>query len=484
MAVLSSLNGYNGILWRSFLNTMVYMRTELSASLSNSALQTLVNACATSLENTRDSFDAYSYASYWAQEYALLAEVLTYSLGIDPTTLTYISNRIICFQQAAIAIKTIYSSTIQNPSVLLSGNVVVSDPGLVEFLMGFNYETIPSDLIAGYPASLATDAQTEATAWATLLTAVANSNAVAGQVYDAVARQAQITRDVADSVALLSISINSDPTTTWNRLVAMPALTRTASVYMADPTTSLSQQTSVARYVVCKGLDEMNNLALKLRQYVAQRLKIVTVKNSDTLVLIAARELGNFERWPEIATINNLQPPYIGAVGQSPVSGLAIPGQQIFLPVDDNSSTNPTPTTTTPLSYENNYLGVDLYLGPLDQADMLPWTGDFNTQSGYDNLATALGRRIQTTLGSLIFHTEYGSRIPPEVGNVSTATTLSDIEAYAKSAIATDPRVDTVTNVSAKSPAYGTVQVTATATSNGSSTQTSQVNEVLGASNV
>jgi phage baseplate assembly protein W len=444
-------------------------------------LQTLVTACASSLLNTRDSFDAYAYYNAWAQEYALLAEVLTYNLNLDTTTEAYIANRITCFQQAATAVQSIYSLTIQAPSVMQTGNVTVADPALVEFLMNFSYETIPSDLIAGWPGSLITDAQTEATAWATLLAAVAASNAVAGQVYDAVNRQSRITQDVANTVALLTISANSNPTTTWNTLVAMPALTRTAAIYTADPTTTLSQQTSIARYVVCQALDQMNGLALKLRQFIPQQLRVYTVKNNDTLVLIAARELGNFERWPEIATINNLQPPYIGSVGQRPTAGLAVPGQQIFLPVNSsntgNSSSN---VATTVPNYETNYLGVDLYLGPLSDADMLPWTGDFNVQSGYDNLATALGRRIQTTLGSLIFHSDYGSRIPPEVGNVSDATTLSNIEAYAESAIQTDPRVNSVTGVTATSPAYGTIQVSATAIPNGNSTQTTQVNQVVG----
>jgi phage baseplate assembly protein W len=224
----------------------------------------------------------------------------------------------------------------------------------------------------------------------------------------------------------------------------------------------------------------MNGLALKLAQFIPENLQVYTVLNNDSLPLIAARQLGNFELWPQIATINNLQPPYIGAVGAAPSAGLVIPGQQIFLPV------NPTTTAATAgavsnsiPNYEVNYLGVDLFLGPLNEPDMLPWTGDFNTQSGFNNLATALGRRIITTLGSLIFHPEFGSRIPPEVGGVSDSTTASNIGAYATSAILTDPRVNNVTNVSVTNPSYGQINVSATATPNGSTAQTALVNEVL-----
>ena len=47
------------------------------------------------------------------------------------------------------------------------------------------------------------------------------------------------------------------------------------------------------------------------------------VKLGESLSSIARDELGNLDRWPELATLNNLSPPYI-----------IRPGQQILMPAD------------------------------------------------------------------------------------------------------------------------------------------------------
>jgi phage baseplate assembly protein W len=98
--------------------------------------------------------------------------------------------------------------------------------------------------------------------------------------------------------------------------------------------------------------------------------------------------------------------------------------------------------------YENMFLGTDFFYGPINQ-DMLPWTGDIQTIVGNQNLAFSLGRRLQTTLGSLIYHPEFGSRIPPTIGSVTTQNTVGSIEAYGVSSLLGDQRVARVLSINA-----------------------------------
>jgi phage baseplate assembly protein W len=159
---------------------------------------------------------------------------------------------------------------------------------------------------------------------------------------------------------------------------------------------------------------------------------------------IAARQLGDYSKWQQIANINGLLPPYFAAV---PTPNMVSPGQQLYLPTDG------IPANVVPAqgaaSYEISFLGYDIFYGALNQ-DMAPWTGDFVTISGYSNLAFSLGRRLQTPLGNLIYHMDFGSRIPPEVGNILTQDTVGHIGAFAVSAVLSDPRVQQVVSVNAQ----------------------------------
>lgn len=44
--------------------------------------------------------------------------------------------------------------------------------------------------------------------------------------------------------------------------------------------------------------------------------RLYTVKGGDTLSIIARDVLGNMQRWPEIAFINEIEPPYLIKTGQ------------------------------------------------------------------------------------------------------------------------------------------------------------------------
>jgi phage baseplate assembly protein W len=181
--------------------------------------------------------------------------------------------------------------------------------------------------------------------------------------------------------------------------------------------------------------------------------------------------LGSFESWPQIAAVNNLVPPYISSTG---IPGTAAPGQQLIMPTTGTSQSS----IGSPPSYLTNFLGVDLDFGPIN-GQMPPWSGDFQTVIGYQNLSRALGRRLQTTIGTLLFHPEYGSRIPPEVGAVQDARSAGQIAAFAASAISADPRIQDVLNVQAVPQPNFSIQVSAQAQPGGFNSTAVSVNEVI-----
>jgi len=213
-------------------------------------------------------------------------------------------------------------------------------------------------------------------------------------------------------------------------LVAMPTITRVSEAITNDPTNATSQNTNVARFVTLQALDQFHGLIMSLRQVVTAQLRLGTVRKGDTPMSFANRELGDYTAWREIVQLNGLEPPYFS---NTKGASLATPGQQIFLP-PPNSTAPLAPETGPVASYVTNYLGVDQFLGPLNQP-MLIWTGDYQIISGYRNLALSLGRRLQTTLGQLIYHPDFGSRIPPEVGNIASQDVEALLAAYTTSAL-------------------------------------------------
>jgi phage baseplate assembly protein W len=112
---------------------------------------------------------------------------------------------------------------------------------------------------------------------------------------------------------------------------------------------------------------------------------------------------------------------------------------------------------------------------------MLTWTGDFQVISGYQNLAFSLGRRLQTALTSLIYHPDFGSRIPPEVGTITDASIAGVLQAYTTSCLLSDPRVAKVVSVAVTMQASNTgFEITAVVLPNGLGASQVTVNQVFG----
>jgi hypothetical protein len=489
---LSSINGYPAIVWRQVLNILTYAQTNVSASGQLSTQQQLADAIATSFRWARDSIDAYAYAQAWATEYELLAPILTFNLGLNATDQGYIVNRIAAVQGAAEAATVLYGAAFKPLAGLLSGIPSIPNPGLVEFLMQFSYETAP-DAFGGdftddfnssfsigvstdYPALFQTSAQAQYQAWVNCVTALQTSGVSAGLSLDAAQRQVTFSSEAATAVSNITISAATLPTTMWNLLISMPVMCRIGDAYLADPTSADSQQLNIARLVILDSLDQFNILISNISESVPANVRTINVRANDTLVKIAARELGNFELWPSLAALNGLNPPYISTtVG----SGVIAVGQPLFIPTGQVTASTIYQPINSQLSYELDYLGTDIYLGPMSQPTMNPWTGDFQTIYGYNNLANALDRRLITPITALIYHPEYGSRIPGEIGNAETTQTAGYTGAYAQSAVMTDLRVQTVTDVVVRFPQFGTIEVSLTAIPNGNQTNDVTVSSLI-----
>ena len=177
---------------------------------------------------------------------------------------------------------------------------------------------------------------------------------------------------------------------------------------------------------------------LSLRRPQQTTLQLATLMSGDTLLDFAARNTGNFEDWQTVAQINNLTPPYPGP------TNLADAGHQLIVPQTGAAVIPGAPLPT----YSANVLGIDVDFGPIN-GTMPTWTGDYNLIAGFPNFARAIGRRLQTPLGSLIYHSTFGCRIPAEIGAIQGITEAARLAAFGTSALLADPRTGEVRSASA-----------------------------------
>ena len=185
-------------------------------------------------------------------------------------------------------------------------------------------------------------------------------------------------------------------------------------------------------------LQQLALFLLSLRQPTTGQVNLATLRVNDTLMDVASRSLGDFEQWSAIATLNGLTPPY-----PSP-DNKAQAGQQVFLPGTTGTVASGTPVA----SYAANVLGTDYDFGPINGTQPA-WTGDYQLITGLLNYARSVGRRLQTPIGTLIYHVTYGSRIPGEVGAVQSIDEAARLAAFGESAVMSDPRTASVLSATA-----------------------------------
>ena len=462
-----SITGYLGYVWNAVLNTLTYYNNNVSTTSSPNAL-TLTQTTSASLKNAIDLFNANTDVNQVYNIYIQASEALAVPITVDPTTASYLENRLTGLLAFSSNLTRFNLPLPNTNGALASNQVSIPYSGYLEYVLGFTGEPAPAGLTTANFIEMATAA---ANAWGTYAETLTTS----GRNYTGTEYQICLDLQTA-SLAVVqylndaNFQPNYNLTTLWNLLVAVPTYLTLSSFMSNNPTSTVSQNTNAAKYVMYTLLNQMNQTLLVLGQQVNGNILMTTVQQGENLMDIAARTSGNFETWQQLAAFNNLLPPYISTQG---LPNTVAPGQRIFLPTNGNvqTATGPGP------SYLTNYLGVDVYYGPIGQ-DMLPWIGDFNLISGYNNLSLSLGRRLQTELGSLIYHVDFGSRLPPLVGSVMSESELQVAQQYAISSLMSDPRVNSATTTGAAYSNYS-IAVTATVIPNGFTSTGVTVNEVI-----
>ncbi len=163
--------------------------------------------------------------------------------------------------------------------------------------------------------------------------------------------------------------------------------------------------------------------------------RLVETYFDDTLPVIAARELGDANRWPELVWVNNLVPPYVTNDPRRVAPGVIFAGGFIKVPAPGGMRS--TGASERGQVYERDCEMV----GKLLQATN---DGDFSVLSGADNLRQQLGHRVTTPRGQLTRHFEYGCMIYRLLGKTNGSTAARLGADYVKSALAADYRVKSV----------------------------------------
>lgn len=435
--------GYSGAVWQHVYSSIAYYTDSVNAAAASgdpAAVSSLSIAMLQTLSNAGDAIVAYDYYNSWTTMAGLLEDVAALPLvGVSPTAAEYFGHRLTAYSVAASAIYDIVPQA-PFPQVQTSLNVgeaTIPNPNYLAFLKLFDYEAAPTGLTAAnFAASTIACAQA--------FTDVANAVAVfqgqfPNQLYDVVHQQALIAGEVADFVNSFSssgVSSGSTFATAWSQVAAMPALTMTGSFYTTAPYLYQNQQSQVIRYAMALMTKTITLFLANLQNPVAVNAATAQLLQNESLPDLANRTLGDYTRWTEIATLNGLSPPWVGV---TPASGIATPGQRLLIPTP---GTAPSSTGAAP-SYNVDVLGTDIYIGEIN-GNMPEWTGDLQTITGISNLAISLGRRLQTALSTLIFHPEYGSRLPMEVGQIQDQVLASQVNAFGAAALQSDPRVAAV----------------------------------------
>lgn len=427
--------GYPGEVWATCYAALAWFTERVADGGTGENYSSPANAVYWTLRNGLEAISAYALANALAAEYSNIQSVAALPLSLTTEQQAALNNRFASVTAAASGTASLAPSLdLAGVSAALeSGNPAIASPNLLSYYLTFAAETPPSGFTA---ATLATDATSFATAWLGIAQAI---GVLQGErrtrAYDAALRQYRCSALAAEQARSFVSSSFSDSvggaTYLWNQMVAWPAITADANVLIGAPFNFENQQIATIRYTLGSAMNQMATLLTIMRQPVLANTSLARVRNNDTLMDVAARETGDFENWQSIATLNGLQPPWTGPGGTAY-------GSQVLLPTGQQQ-----PTSSVIPNYETNLLGVDFYLGPVN-SPMLPWVGDFQLIAGYNNLRNALGRRLQTPIGSLIYHMDFGSRIPFEVGAVQNQETAGHITAYGVSALLSDPRVAAV----------------------------------------
>lgn len=457
--------GYPAQVWGACWQALSWLSAQLShppATAPAAALETPVVAVFATIRNGLAALSAWQTGAALTAEVQNFSRVQNLPLGLDLVTQGYIQARVNACAAAAAGISALPPaiSLLNVAQPLAAGRPVIADPLFLEWCMAFTGEITPA------AALLPGAAQTAAAAWLTAANAImVLQGSAASPSFDVAIRQYRCASVIAlmlrqtqsggftgtntttapipwtddqgnpitdDQGNIIYLSSGTEDTPVWSTTVALPTLLLDAAALNAVPVSLASQQVSVIRYVLATQLLYLARLLLSFRSKTVSRPGTGLLRNTESLMDFAARTTGDFSNWASIAVLNNIVPPYPGATNPA----VALQGKPLFIAG--------TPAgTNTQATYAINVLGADYDFGPINGAQP-PWLGDFNLITGYANFARAIGRRLQTPLGSLVYHVNYGCSIPPEVGSIQSIDEAARLTEYGKSAIRGDPRLGSI----------------------------------------
>lgn len=166
----------------------------------------------------------------------------------------------------------------------------------------------------------------------------------------------------------------------------------------------------------------------------APTCRLAEIHHGDTLQVLAAREMGDANRWPELVWINSLTHPYLTGDPARVVPGVLLYGSLIKVPAPVGVSSG---NVDTGQVYERDCLLVDRMLTATVD-------GDLAIASGADNLRQQLANAIATPRGQATRHPQYGCMVWRLLGKVGGPTAAKLGAEYVKATLAADYRVSKV----------------------------------------
>lgn len=178
----------------------------------------------------------------------------------------------------------------------------------------------------------------------------------------------------------------------------------------------------------------------------SKQARSTSVVGSDTIQTIAARELGDVDRWKELVILNNLVEPYIDtSEGAAPITGVLQAGQTLFIPLAGGSEvvSNINESFLTPitknLTEAEKKLGVDIQLDKDFDIKISP-INDIELVASTENVGQALTLKLLFSPGDLQRHPEIGTDL--DIG--IKAVNIQQIPNQIRNSLLTDPRVVSV----------------------------------------
>ena len=177
--------------------------------------------------------------------------------------------------------------------------------------------------------------------------------------------------------------------------------------------------------------------------------RTVATNIDDTLQKVAYRELGDASRWPELATLNKLLPPYLihivrdldgnitnssSELAQIAADKALVMGAAIKIPIAAVIQGAVTPTKA---------FGIDILL---DKGQVTAAGNDLNVGAGIVNLKQALLMRLQNDIGCLPFHPKYGNAACALRGHKNDPSIAMLALRFCEETLLSDPRVVKVTD--------------------------------------